>query len=130
MKVIAAILARGHEKDRRRTPRIGVGNQLRAVTATGIHLNVLNLSYGGCLVASASPFFVGSLQQFSLETLDRSVKVVVTARVVHTRLETPATPEWAYVTGFLLLGPWTAEATALFDSLMDAVTSRHSEPTA
>ena len=126
MKVIASVLGHGHLNDRRRTPRIVVADQLRAITSTGVPLHILNLSYGGCLVASASPFFVGSMQQFTIETLDQSVRVIVTARVVHTRLESPATPETAYVTGFRLLGPRTTDAAALFDSLMDVVAAAES----
>ena len=111
-----------HAGDRRRFPRIDAADRLLAATTTGMRLHVLNLSYEGCLVAGAAPLAVGSMQQFQLDTVDGSVSVIVTGRVIHTRLDSPSTPDTAYLTGLRLVGPRSLEAGAAFDSLMDLLT--------
>jgi hypothetical protein len=90
--------------------------------ASGTEVDVLDLSYGGCLIASAISFPVGSLQQLGLGTRDGSMALILTTRVVHTRVEPHAALERRHLTGLRFVAPWTTQAAAEFDRLMDAVT--------
>ena len=109
-------------RDRRRSPRIDVRDQVRGtLTATGTAVCVLDLSYGGCLVSTAAPFEVGSLQQLTLETENGTVSITLTVRVVHSRRADGQQPV-AYLAGCRFLAPRTATAAAEFDRLMDALT--------
>ena len=114
--------ARG--RDRRSSPRIDVTDQLRAAVArSGAPIRILDISFGGCLVESEAPFPIGTLQQFDFETLDRSLRLTVTARVVHSRSDSSAAPHATFVTGLQFVAPRTPESAAEFDRLMDALTA-------
>jgi c-di-GMP-binding flagellar brake protein YcgR len=110
-------------RDRRSAPRIDVTDRLRATVASSeMPIRVRNISFGGCLLESEEPLPVGALQQFRFETLDGTVSVTVTARVIHSRCRT-IRPRQVFVTGVRFVAPRMADVSAEFDRLMDAVTS-------
>ena len=110
--------------DRRRSPRIDVHDQIRGVEAVSrARIRLLDISFGGCLLESESPFEIGSLQQFELHTPDGSVSLTLTVRTVHSRRDSIEAPRSRYVSGFTFVAPRGREAQERLHQLLDAVTS-------
>jgi hypothetical protein len=115
------IVATAH-RDRRNSPRLDVRDRvLGTVVATGEAVRVVDLSFGGCLIAGSMPFVVGSVHQLQLQTANGEAAAQVAVRVVHSRRADSQSPE-THLTGFRFVTPRTAAAAADFDLLMDAVT--------
>jgi hypothetical protein len=84
-------------------------------------VRVRDISFGGCQVESEALLAVGSLQQVHLETMDGSIRVTITGRIVHSRRE-PSRGA-VFVAGVRFLGPRTGDDIAQFNRLMDAATA-------
>lgn len=105
--------------DRRRWPRIDVRDRIRSTLAESDEpVRLLDLSFDGCLIATARRLPIGSLHQVTLATVDRAVSVTVTVRVVHSRQARGS----VFAAGCQFIAPRTSETAADFDRLMDAAT--------
>jgi hypothetical protein len=119
-RVTTAVPAR----DRRRSPRLEASAEiLGRLVPAGSVVRVVDISFGGFLLETDTPFEVGTLHQVRLYTLDGSADLVVSAVAVHSRRDSAAAPRSRFISGFSLAGPHQWDAHVQYDRLLDVLAS-------
>jgi hypothetical protein len=90
------------------------------VDAAAQDVTIVDLSKGGFLLESATPFRVGSIHQFRIALTDGRWMTLLTARSMHAR---PQPQTARHLTGFAFVEPIGDEARACVHTLVEHVTS-------
>jgi hypothetical protein len=107
--------------ERRQHPRVPARDHVRArIEDDAQDVTIIDLSRGGFLLESATPFRVGSIHQFRIALADGRWMTLLTARSMHARLR-PDTDR--HLTGFAFVEPLGDEARARVHTLVEHVTS-------
>jgi hypothetical protein len=122
--LIFSMAAPRNPQERRRWPRIPVRARVPA-SADGFaeEVTVRDVSEGGFLVETLSPFAVGAEHAFRVKRSSGALVTMLIARCVHCRRNAdPLAPE-IYLAGFAFVDPTGEAARARIHALIDHVTS-------
>ena len=107
--------------ERRQHPRVPAGKHVRASLEDNAQdVTIVDLSQGGFLLESSSPFRVGAVHQFRIALSDGRWMTLLTARSMHGR---PRPGTGTHLTGFAFVEPLGDEARARVHTLVEHVTS-------
>jgi hypothetical protein len=110
--------------ERRRFPRIAVRSPLRAATDRPAEdVTVRDVSEGGFLVETASPFPIDAVHAFRVRRPDGTFVTMLVARCVHCRRHPDPVAPPIYLAGFAFVDPTGDTAQARIHALIDHVTS-------
>jgi hypothetical protein len=108
--------------ERRQHPRVPARGRVTAEVADDAQaVTIVDLSQGGFLLESASPFIENSIHQFRIATASGQWLTLLTARSMHTR-PTAGDPA-KHLTGFSFVEPLGEEARRRVHTLVAHVTS-------
>jgi len=114
-------VSKSHD-DRRQHPRVSARGHVSAEVADAAQpVTIVDLSKGGFLLESASPFLVDSIHQFRIAMTSGQWLTLLTARSMHTRPAGDNPPR--HLTGFAFVEPLGEEARNRVHMLVEHVTS-------
>ena len=107
--------------ERRQFPRVPTAEHVHASLDNDAQdVTILDLSQGGFLLESGTPFPVGAIHQFRIALRDGRWMTLLTARSMHVR---PRAGSTRHLTGFSFVEPLGDEARARVHTLVQHVTS-------
>jgi hypothetical protein len=107
--------------ERREFPRVPAAQHIHAtVDDAAQDVTIVDLSQGGFLLESGTPFPVGAIHQFRVALRDGRWMTLLTARSMHVR---PRAGASRHLTGFAFVEPLGDEARARVRTLVQHVTS-------
>jgi hypothetical protein len=107
--------------ERRKHTRVPAAEHVRATVGDDAQdVTIVDLSRGGFLLESSTPFSVGTIHQFRIALRDGRWMTMLTARSMHGR---PRARTNRHLTGFAFVEPLGEEARARVHTLVEHVTS-------